>query len=401
MSINQTKPAGELHNWELNSLTTNAGASVDNAKMSQTLGPRGPVLLQDFALIESLQVQNRERIPERVVHARGMTVKGEFTCTDDVSDLTIADFLQTPGKTTKLAARLSTVIHSKDSPEYLRDVRGFALKLYTQQGNYDMVGNVWPVFFVRDGIRFPEMVRALKPNPRTNNQEWWRIWDFFSNYPESTHAFTFLLDDIGIPKSYRHLNGFSINTYKMVNAQGRETFFRWRIESELGEVGQLDEEACKQNFSAHSRDLMDAIDRGEFPKYNFFIQTMTEDQFPTTFDPLDATKDWPLDQFPKRKIGEMIFNENIDGFFAESESIAFAPSRMVPGIEPSDDKLLQSRLFAYADTQTYRLGINNQMLPINAPQCPFRDSHVDGVMHFRKKFTWITRCKLLPKHPAS
>jgi catalase len=192
---------------------------------------------------------------------------------------------------------------------------------------------------------------------------------------------TYLFDDIGIPKNFRHINSFSINTFQMINANGEQTFFRWRVETLQGEQGQTDEEALTQHFSAHTYDMITAISQGNFPRYNVYIQTMKQEQFPNDFDPLDATKDWPLDRFPKRKVGEMVLNQTPVSMFTDNELIGFAVSRLVPGIEPSADKLLQSRLFAYADTQTYRLGINNQMLPINAPKCPFRDNHVDGYMH--------------------
>jgi len=378
MSISQDAPTTQL-----NIMTTNAGAPIDDMKHSQTVGPRGPTLFQDLELIERLQVQNRERVVERVVHARGVTVKGEFVVTEDLSDLTIAHFLQERGRKTPIAVRFSVVIHGMHHPEFLRDIRGFSVKFYTQEGNYDIVANNWPVFFVRDGIRFPEMIRSLKPNPKTGLQEFWRIYDYMSNYPESITAMMFFFDDIGIPKSYRHINGFSINTFKFVNNQGKETFFRWRFESDLGEQGLTDQEAILQHFSGHTSDLLNSIARDEFPKYHVYVQTMTEDQFPNNFDPLDATKEWPVKDFPKRKVGEFILNELPKSFFTDNELIAFAPGRLVPGIAPSNDKLLQARLFAYLDTQTYRLGINNQMLPINAPICPFRDNHLDGMMHFR------------------
>lgn len=254
--------------------------------------------------------------------------------------------MQTNGAKTPLALRFSTVIHGVHSPEFLRDPRGFAIKLYTQQGNYDIVGNNWPIFFIRDGMRFPEMVRSFKPNPKTGNQEWWRILDFFSNFPEATHALTWLLDDIGIPLSYRYMHGWGIHTYKMINKDGNETLFRWYFQSLLGEKGQLDDDAVQQPFSFHTTDLIEAIQRGEFPRYNVFIQTMDPAKPPTTFDPLDPTKEWPVSQYPYRKVGEIVLNENVESFFTENEQIAFAPSRMVPGVAPSNDKLLQARLFA-------------------------------------------------------
>lgn len=366
-------------------VNTEAGAPITNMRDVQTAGSRGPTLLQDTNLFEHLQIHNRERIPERIVHPRGITVKGEFRCTDSTSDLTIADFLQNPGDTIPCAVRFSTVINSKDSPEWLRDPRGFALKLYTNQGNLDIVSINWPVFFIRDGIRFPDAIRALKPSPKTGRQEWWRIYDYFANYPESVHAFTYLLDDIGTPLGFKHYNGFSINTFKFINKEGKEMLFRWHFQNVMGEKGQLDQDACRQQFSSHSTEIMESIENGDYPKYNLMIQVLDpENTPPLNFDPLDSTREWPTPLFPYRKVGEFILNENIQSVFSENEQIAFSPHRMVPGIEASDDKLLQARLIAYVDTQRYRLGTNNQELPINAPKCPFAmDMHIDGAMHFK------------------
>lgn len=363
-------------------LTTISGAPVDNMRTSETIGPRGPVLLQDSLLQDQLQIFTRENIPPRVVHARGMSCKGEFMVTQNLSDITTADFLQKDGQRTPIAVRFSTVIPSHSSPEFLRDPRGFAVKFYTNQGNYDVLALNWPIFFIKDGIRFPDAVHALKPNPITYNQEFWRIWDYFAHYPESMHAMTYYMDDLGIPRSYRHLNGWSINTFKMLNRQGQETLFRWHFQSLQGEEGLIEEVACQEHYSFHTLDLQNAINRGEYPRYRVMIQTMDPNVMPPDFDPLDATKEWPIDRFPLREVGELHLNENIKSFFLENEQIAFAVSRLVPGIAPTDDKLLQARLFAYSDAQRYRIGINNQMLPINAPRCPFVDQHSDGHMNF-------------------
>jgi len=360
------------------------GCPIDNMRDSWTAGSRGPTLIQDTALFENLQIQNRERIPERTVHARGMTAKGEFRCTDSASDLTIAEFLQRPGETCPIAVRFSTVINRADSPEWLRDPRGFAVKMYTKQGNYDIVANNWPVFFIRDAIRFPEAVRAMKPSPKTGRQEFWRFWDYFANFPESLHAFSYYFDDIGTPLGYRHYHGFSIDTFKFINKEGKETLFRWHFQNVMGEKGQLDQDACKQAFSAHTTELLESIEAGDYPKYNVMVQVLDPENLPPlSFDPLDITREWPTALFPFRKVGEFVLNENIQGIFAENEQIAFSPSRMVPGIGPSDDKSLQGRLIAYTDTQRYRLGVNNQQLPINAPKCPHMDIHADGLMHFK------------------
>eukprot|EP00128_Syssomonas_multiformis_P012595 Colp12_sorted_trinity150504_noHs@28683 len=368
-------------------LTTNYGAPIDNARNSETVGSRGPILLEDYYLIERLQTHNRERIPERNVHARGATAKGVFRVTKDVSDLTFAKFLSKVGKETPIACRWSTVIHGRDSPEYLRDPRGFAVKFYTEEGNYDIVGLNFPVFFIRDGIRFPEMIRSLKPNPVTGVQEWWRIYDYFSNYPESTHMFTWLMDDVGIPASYRTLDGWGVHTFEWINRANNVTLVRYYFKSEQG-VKSIDDdaEAAQQHFSFHTTDLYEAIARGEFPKWTVYVQAIPQgyDISKLDFDPLDTTKQWPESLFPMIEVGEMVFNENVRSQFLENEQIAFAPSRMVPGIAPSDEKMLQTRLFAYVDTQTYRLGVNNQMLPINRPKCPFHDGHLDGTMNFQE-----------------
>eukprot|EP01062_Namystynia_karyoxenos_P016440 TRINITY_DN15_c0_g1_i4.p1 TRINITY_DN15_c0_g1~~TRINITY_DN15_c0_g1_i4.p1 ORF type:complete len:573 (+),score=251.19 TRINITY_DN15_c0_g1_i4:93-1721(+) len=392
--------------------TTNAGAPVDDARNSQTLTRGGPILLQDALLVERLQVHNRERIPERNVHARGAVAKGTFTLTQDWSNLTMAKVFQGAGKKTPIACRWSTVIHGKDSPEYLRDPRGFALKLYTEEGNYDIVGLNFPIFFIRDGIRFPEMIRALKPNPLRGVQEWWRIWDYFSNYPESLHMFSWLMDDAGIPANYRQLPGWGIHTFKWINAAGKSTWVRYVYKSWQGERNLMDDEAVQQPFSAATVDLYDQIKSGNTSKcskthyapecagWTFFVQlldpTDKELMAKLTFDPLDTTKQWPEDLLPLHEVGYFSFDENPASQFLENEMAAFSPARMVPGIEPSDEKMLQTRLFAYADTQRYRLGVNNQMLPINAPKCPFYDQHVDGAMHYTQRDQSIKEVNYFP-----
>eukprot|EP00301_Raphidiophrys_heterophryoidea_P020422 c5117_g1_i1.p1 GENE.c5117_g1_i1~~c5117_g1_i1.p1 ORF type:complete len:557 (-),score=134.50 c5117_g1_i1:67-1701(-) len=367
-------------------LTTNAGAPIDNYKNSLTVGPRGAILLQDVQLIERLQIHNRERIPERNVHARGATAKGTFLLTHDFSDSTIADLFSDVGKATPVACRWSTVIHSVGSPEFLRDPRGFAVKFYTQQGNYDIVGLSFPVFFIRDGIRFPDMIRSLKPNPRTGVQEWWRIWDYFSNYPESLHMFTWLMDDVGIPLSYRHLDGWGVHTFKWLNAIGQSTLVRYYWKSHQGVKSLDDDDAVKQPFSFATTDLYESIETGDFPQWTLYVQRIPESNSTfinsLPFDVLDTTKQWPTDIIPLEEVGVVTFNQNVNSQFLENEQIAFSPGRLVPGIEPSDEKMLQTRVFAYSDTQRYRLGTNYQMLPINRPKCPFRDAHVDGAMNF-------------------
>eukprot|EP00992_Anisonema_acinus_P013049 TRINITY_DN8524_c0_g1_i1.p1 TRINITY_DN8524_c0_g1~~TRINITY_DN8524_c0_g1_i1.p1 ORF type:complete len:504 (+),score=95.68 TRINITY_DN8524_c0_g1_i1:46-1557(+) len=363
--------------------TLNSGKPVDDAINSQSVSAEGPILLQDYQLIERLQIHNRERIPERNVHARGTGAKGYFKATADVSNLTFAKFLE-KGKTTPISCRFSSVIHSKGSPEWLRDPRGFALKFYTEEGNYDVVGLNFPVFFIRDGIRFPEMIRALKPNPVSGVQEWWRIWDYFSHFPESTHMFTWLMDDVGVPTSYRHVDGWGIHTYKWINTAGKETWVRYYYKSNQGVKSFLtDQEAMMQHFTYMTTDMYENIKNGTFPSWKVYIQKMTPEQAAgLSWNPLDTTYAWPVSQFPYMEIGEFTFNENPTSQFLENEMMAFSPAHFIPGIEPSDEKMLQTRMFAYADTQRYRLGVNNQMLPINKPKCPFMDNHIDGAMNF-------------------
>jgi catalase len=340
--------------------TTNQGAPVWNNNNSLSVGPRGPVLLEDYHLVEKLAQFDRERIPERVVHARGASAKGFFEVTHDISHLTCADFLRAPGVQTPVIVRFSTVIHERGSPETLRDPRGFAVKFYTREGNFDMVGNNLPVFFIRDGIKFPDMVHALKPNPKTHIQEPWRIMDFFSHIPEAMNMFTFLFDDIGIPSDYRHMEGFGVHTFKLITKAGKETYVKFHWKPTCGVKNLLEDEAIMVGGANHShatQDLTDSIASGNFPEWKLMIQTMNpadEDKF--DFDPLDDTKIWPEDLFPLQPVGRMVLNRNIDNFFAENEQIAFCPGVIVPGIYYSDDKMFQTRVFSYSDSQRHRLG---------------------------------------------
>ena len=274
--------------------TTNSGAPVWNNNNSLTAGKRGPVLLEDYHLLEKLAQFDRERIPERVVHARGASAKGFFEVTHDITHLTCADLFRAPGVQTPVAVRFSTVVHERGSPETLRDPRGFAVKFYTRQGNWDLVGNNMPVFFIRDGMKFPDMVHAFKPNPKSNMQEPWRIMDFLSHHPESCHMLTFLLDDVGIPRDYRHMEGFGVHTFILLNAEGKETYVKFHWKPMEGVECLLDEDANKvggENHSHATKDLYDSIAAGKFPEWGLFIQTMPiEDEFKQDFDPLDVTK---------------------------------------------------------------------------------------------------------------
>eukprot|EP00899_Mesostigma_viride_P012603 jgi/Mesvir1/21343/Mv10026-RA.1 len=366
--------------------TTNSGAPVFNNNNSLTVGERGPILLEDYHLLEKLRNFDSERIPERVVHARGASAKGFFEVTHDVSHLTCADFLRAPGVQTPLIVRFSTVIHERGSPETLRDPRGFAVKFYTREGNFDMVGNNLPVFFIRDGIKFPDMVHALKPNPQTHIQENWRIWDFFSHVPEALHMFTFLLDDNGIPSDYRHMEGFGVHTFRLLNKAGKETLCKFHWVPTCGVKFLMDDEAVLvggKNHSHATQDLTEAIARGEYPEWKLMIQTMEPaDQDKFDFDPFDVTKVWPEALFPLQPVGRMVLNKNIDNFHLENEMLAFCPAIVVPGVSYSDDKLLQTRVFSYPDTQRHRLGANYLLLPPNAPKCAHHNNHHDGFMNF-------------------
>lgn len=366
--------------------TTNSGAPVWNNNNSLTVGTRGPILLEDYHLLEKLAQFDRERIPERVVHARGAVAKGFFEVTHDITALTCADFLRAPGVQTPVIVRFSTVVHERGSPETLRDPRGFAVKFYTREGNFDMVGNNMPVFFIRDGMKFPDMVHAFKPNPKNHQQEAWRIMDFLSYHPESCHMLTFLLDDVGIPKDYRHMPGFGVHTFRLINKAGRETFCKFHWVPKAGIESLLDGDAVVVGGTNHShatKDLYDSIAAGDYPEWTLFVQIMEladEDKF--DFDPLDVTKTWPENLFPMQQVGRMVLNRNPDNFHNENEQVAFCPAIIVPGISYSEDKLFQTRVFSYPDTQRHRLGPNYLLLPVNAPKCAHHDNHHEGFMNF-------------------
>jgi catalase len=369
-------------------LTQNNGTPIESNRYSETVGQRGPVLLEDMHLVNKLAQFNREKTPERVVHARGYTAKGHFEVTDDISDLTCADLFSEVGKRTPVATRFSTVTHERGSPESLRDVRGFSVKFYTQQGNWDFVGNNIPVFFIRDGMAFPDLVHALRPNPKNHIQEGWRIMDFLAGYPESIHILTWLLDEPGIPQDWRHLEGYSVNTFTLVNQEGKRTWVKFNWYPDAGSKFMTDEQAQaagekNMRHSHATHDLYNAIAGGDFPSYTLKIQTLDPSQeLDFDFDPLDCTKVWPTDVIPERTVGKMVLDQHIDNFHNESEQIAFSPGIVVPGITYSDDKLLQSRVNAYQDTQRYRLGVNYELLPINQPKCPFHINAEAGAMNF-------------------
>ncbi|KTF67753.1 catalase [Sphingomonas sp. HT-1] len=360
-------------------LTRDNGAPVGENRHSKAAGDLGPVLLEDSHLIEKLARFDRERTPERVVHARGTGAHGVFRATADITDLTKASLFQ-PGKETPVFVRFSSVIHGKDSPEWLRDPRGFATKFYTEQGNWDLVGNNLPIFFIRDAMQFPDMVHSLKPDPVTNRQDPNRFFDFFSATPESTNMLTQLYSNLGTPASYRTMDGNGVHAFKLVNAKGETVFAKFRWISRQGVRNLTAAQAGAQAFDYHTHDLYNEIAKGNYPSWDLMVQVMRADDFAKLdYNPFDDTKEWL--GVPFRKIGEMTLNKVPDNFFEWTEQSAFAPSNMVPGIEASPDRMLQGRLFSYADTQRYRIGANALALPVNRPRVTVVNNSQDGQLN--------------------
>jgi len=367
-------------------LTTNQGVPVSDNQNSLTAGERGPVLLQDVHLIEKLAHFDRERIPERVVHAKGAGAHGYFQVYKGMAKHTCAKFLQDPKKKTPVFVRFSTVVPFRGSADTVRDPRGFAVKFYTEDGNYDLVGNNLPVFFIRDAIKFPDMVHSFKPAPDTNIVNDNRFWDFISLTPESTHMITWLFSDRGTVKSYRKMEGFGVNTYKWVNAKGKSVYVKYHWKPKDG-IETIDRhEATRlagEDPDIATRDLHETIASGKTVEFELHVQIMEiADELKQNFDPLDATKTWPEDKFPLMSVGKMVLNRNPENFFAETEQAAFCPASIVPGIDFSADKLLQGRIFSYADTQRHRLGANYLQLPINRPQNQVNNYQRDGAMQY-------------------
>lgn len=369
-------------------LTTNQGAPIGDNQNSRTAGQNGPTLLEDYQLLEKLAHFDRERIPERVVHARGAGAHGVFKVINSMKRYTKAAFLQKKDRKQPVFARFSTVIHGQHSPETLRDPRGFAVKFYTEEGNYDFVGNNLPIFFIRDAMKFPDMVHALKPDPRTNIQEEDRYWDFMSLSPESTNMLVHLFTDEGIPANYRQMRGSSVHAFKWINEYGNTVYVKLRWVPKQGIKNLSREEAAQiqgKDFNHASRDLYEAIERGDYPEWDLYVQVLDPadlDSF--DFNPLDATKDWFEEDIPYQLVGTMTLNRNPENVFAETEQVGFNPGVLVPGIEPSEDKLLQGRLFSYSDTQRYRIGPNYLQLPINCPFAKVSNNMRDGAMAFKQ-----------------
>ena len=360
-------------------LTTAAGAPVVSNTNSMTAGKRGPVLLQDVWLIEKLANFNREVIPERRMHAKGSGAFGTFTVTHDITKYTKAKIFSEIGKKTAMFARFSTVAGERGAADAERDIRGFALKFYTEEGNWDLVGNNTPVFFFRDAMHFPDLNHAVKRDPRTNMRSANNNWDFWTNLPEALHQITYVMGDRGIPTDYRHMHGFGSHTYSMINADNERVYVKFHFKTQQGIKNLTDEEAAEviaKDRESSQRDLYEAIERGEFPKWTMYIQVMTDEQAKNHPDnPFDLTKVWYKKDYPLIPVGEFELNRNPANYFAEVEQAAFAPSNVVPGISFSPDRMLQARLFAYADAQRYRLGVNHTLIPVNAPKCPVHNFH--------------------------
>jgi len=366
-------------------LTTAAGIPVGDNQNSLTAGPRGPLLAQDWQLFEKHAHFNRERIPERVVHAKGSAAFGRLTITGDISRFTKAKALQ-KGAESEVLLRFSTVAGERGAADAERDVRGFALKVYTEEGNWDLVGNNTPVFFVRDPYKFPDFIHTQKRDPRSNLRSATAMWDFWSLSPESLHQLTILMSDRGLPKSYRHMDGFGSHTYSFFNAAGERFWVKFHFKTLQGIENITGDEAAKlvgEDRETHQRDLFNSIERGNFPKWRFCVQVMPETEAEKTpYNPFDLTKVWPHKDYPLIEVGILELNRNPENYFAEVEQASFSPGNVVPGIGHSPDKMLQFRVLSYADAHRYRLGVNYEALPVNKPRCPVHNYYRDGTGRF-------------------
>lgn len=365
-------------------LTTAAGCPVVDNQNVMTAGPRGPQLLQDVWFLEKLAHFDREVIPERRMHAKGSGAYGTFTVTNDITKYTRAKIFSEVGKKTELFARFTTVAGERGAADAERDIRGFAVKFYTEEGNWDLVGNNTPVFFLRDPLKFPDLNHAVKRDPRTNMRSAQNNWDFWTSLPEALHQVTIVMSERGIPKTYRHMHGFGSHTFSMINADNERVWVKFHFDCNQGIENLTGEESdalIGQDRESHQKDLYEAIENGDNPSWTFKIQVMTDEQAQKcAFNPFDLTKVWPHGDYPKIEVGTMELNRNPENFFAEVEQSAFNPADVVPGISFSPDKMLQGRLFAYGDAQRYRLGVNHNQIPVNAPRCPVNNYHRDGAM---------------------
>ena len=366
-------------------MTTTGGNPIADNQNSLTAGERGPVLLQDYQLIQKLAHQNRERIPERVVHAKGSGAFGVLEITEDISKYTKAKVLQ-KGEKTKLLLRFSTVAGERGAADAERDVRGFALKFYTKEGNWDLVGNNTPVFFVRDAYKFPDFIHTQKRDPQTNLRSNTAMWDFWSLSPESLHQVTILMSDRGLPKSFRNINGYGSHTYSLINSKNERFWVKFHFKTLQGIETLTNKEAeaiVGKDRESNQRDLFENIEKGNFPKWSFEIQIMSEEEAKKcSFNPFDLTKVWPHGDYPMIKVGTMTLNENPKNYFQQVEQASFSPSNIVPGISYSPDKMLQARIFSYPDAQRYRVGTHYEMLPVNRPIVEVNTYNLDGSMNF-------------------
>ncbi|WP_240419358.1 catalase [Paenibacillus periandrae] len=376
---------------DTNTLTNRQGHPVTNNQSIRTVGNRGPATLENYDFIEKISHFDRERIPERVVHARGAGAHGYFEAygtvgNEPVSKYTRAKLFQEKGKQTPVFVHFSSVIHGGHSPETLRDPRGFAVKFYTEDGNWDLVGNNLKIFFIRDAIKFPDMIHAFKPDPVTNIQDAERFFDFCASSPESFHMVTFVYSPWGIPANYRMMQGSGVNTYKWVNSDGQAVLVKYHWEPKQGIKNLTQKEASEiqaTNFNHATQDLYQAIERSDYPEWELLVQILSDDEHPELdFDPLDDTKLWPEEQFPWLPVGKMILNRNPVNYFTEVEQVAFGTGVLVDGLDFSDDKMLQGRTFSYSDTQRHRVGANYLQLPINAPKKRVATNQSGGQMEY-------------------
>ena len=367
-------------------LTTSAGIPVGDNQNSITAGPRGPLLIQDWQLFEKHAHFNRERIPERVVHAKGSGAYGTLTITKDITKYTKAKIFSKVGKKTECFLRFSTVAGERGAADAERDVRGFAIKFYTDEGNWDLVGNNTPVFFIRDPYKFPDFIHTQKRDPKTNLRSNTAMWDFWSLSPESLHQVTILFSDRGLPKTLRHMNGYGSHTYSFINAKNERFWVKFHFKTKQGIQCMTDEESAEligKDRESQQRDLFHAIKKRDYPKWRMMVQVMTEKQAEkTSYNPFDLTKVWPHKEFPLKEVGIMELNKNPENYFADVEQSAFSPANVVPGISQSPDKMLQFRIFSYADAHRYRLGVNYENLPVNKPRVPVNTYHRDGSVRF-------------------
>jgi len=368
-------------------LTTSAGIPVGDNQNSLTAGARGPLLVQDWQLFEKHGHFNRERIPERIVHAKGSGAYGTFTVTNDITKYTKASLFNKIGKQTEVFFRFSTVAGERGAADAERDVRGFAMKFYTDEGNWDLVGNNTPVFFVRDPYKFVDFIHTQKRLPKSNLRDNTAQWDFWSLSPESLHQVTILMSDRGLPQTYRHMNGYGSHTYSLINDKNERIWVKFHLKTAQGHKHYTNEEGAEivgKDRESHQRDLYGSIEKGDYPKWNVKIQVMTKEQAKEApFNPFDLTKVWPHADYPLIDVGVVELNRNPENYFAEVEQSAFSPANMVPGISHSPDKMLQFRIFSYADAHRYRLGVNYESLPVNKPHAAKVNTyHRDGKMRF-------------------